>query len=227
MTEAELARYFPVLYHMAADGSWESIRRHGLLSTTALLDLWGYSGASRDAIESMRRPRSVAIDHPVHGRALIRDQAPLSDAALVKCLIGMGPAEWYRILNGKVFFWLGMRRLHGLLDAKLYRQQAHIVITVDTASLLNVHAANATLSRINSGATHRGGSPRGSSTFTRVADFPFNAARRSTTSINESIAELAVDYGIPDIQDHVIAVERMFSGEVVETIYRREAKRGA
>ena len=35
--ERLISRY-PTLYHMAEDGSWESIQRHGLLSTSALLD---------------------------------------------------------------------------------------------------------------------------------------------------------------------------------------------
>ena len=53
MTEGELAeliRDCPTLYHMAECGSWPSIRRHGLLSTSALLDLYGVQGAERDVI---------------------------------------------------------------------------------------------------------------------------------------------------------------------------------
>lgn len=51
MTEddlGELLRDCPVLYHMAARGSWESIQRHGLLSTSALLDLFGVMGDRRE-----------------------------------------------------------------------------------------------------------------------------------------------------------------------------------
>lgn len=35
----ELAERYPRLFHMAAAGSWPSIERHGLLSTSALLDI--------------------------------------------------------------------------------------------------------------------------------------------------------------------------------------------
>jgi hypothetical protein len=44
-----------VLYHMAEDGSWESIRQIGLLSTSALLDRFEVEGERRYAIESTRR----------------------------------------------------------------------------------------------------------------------------------------------------------------------------
>jgi len=54
VTDAELAELLqdcPTLYHMAERGSWPSIREHGLLSTSALLDLYGKQGAEREAIE--------------------------------------------------------------------------------------------------------------------------------------------------------------------------------
>jgi hypothetical protein len=221
VTIEELTKYFPVLFHMAQDGSWESIKKHGLLSTSALLDLFELSGEDREAIESRRRPRSITISHPLHGAAVIRDQAPISDAILERCLIDMEPAAWYRLLNSRVFFWLGRRRLEGLLNAHLYRGRTHTVLTLDTASLVSHYARQIVLSRINSGATHRGGSPRGTRTFSSIADFPFTAGRRSDTSIRELIAELAVDYGIHDIARYVAKVERMLGSAVVETIYER------
>jgi hypothetical protein len=42
-TEHLISRY-PVLYHMAEDGSLESIRRLGLLSTSALLGAFEVGG---------------------------------------------------------------------------------------------------------------------------------------------------------------------------------------
>ena len=221
MTIEELTNYFPVLYHMAEDGSWESIKKHGLLSTSALLDLFELSGEEREAIEARRRPRSVPISHPLHGGAVIRDQAPISDAILERCLVDMEPTAWYRLLNSRVFFWLGRRRLEGLLNALLYRGRTHTVLTLDTAGLVSRYASHIVLSRINSGATHRGGSPRGTGTFVPLLNFPFTAGRRSDASIQESVAELAVDYGIRDIERYVAKVERMMGSVAVETIYER------
>jgi hypothetical protein len=47
VTEEELVSIYPRLWHMAEDGSWPSIADNGLLSTSALLDLYGVSGKSR------------------------------------------------------------------------------------------------------------------------------------------------------------------------------------
>ena len=103
----ELVRYYPRLYHMAADGSWQSIARHGLLSTTSLLDLFEIIGQRRVDLESRHRPESVVIDHPRYGRAWIRDQKPMDDVGLSRALQdGLVPEQWYRMLNQRVFFWL-------------------------------------------------------------------------------------------------------------------------
>ena len=55
---------YPRLYHMAESGSWCSVREHGLLSTSALLDLFEISGSKRREIESEWRPNIVPIGHP-------------------------------------------------------------------------------------------------------------------------------------------------------------------
>ena len=65
--EGFIARY-PRLWHMAEAGSWDGIRERGLLSTTALLDLFEINGARRLELKSARRPASVAITHPTTAR---------------------------------------------------------------------------------------------------------------------------------------------------------------
>jgi len=67
---------------MAEDGSWEGIRRLGLLSTSALLDRFEVQVERRRRIESARRPKIEAIEHPEHGRALILDSKPMHETVL-------------------------------------------------------------------------------------------------------------------------------------------------
>ena len=80
-TERLISRY-PTLYHMAEDGSWESIQRHGLLSTSALLDRFEIEDEQRFAVESARRPEFIRIEHPEYGTALVRDNKPMQEKAL-------------------------------------------------------------------------------------------------------------------------------------------------
>src|SRR5689334_13986459 len=106
ITPEQFAAHYPRLYHMAEAGVWPSIERHGLLSTTALLDLFEVNGNQRRAIQSEHRPESVTITHPQHGSAVIRDQKPMREGALRKCLREMSPQQWYEMLNGRVFLWV-------------------------------------------------------------------------------------------------------------------------
>ena len=55
----ELAGKYPLLFHMAELGSWPSIERHGLRSTSMLLDLFEVSGSKLEDLEYRVCPESV------------------------------------------------------------------------------------------------------------------------------------------------------------------------
>lgn len=188
---------------MAELGSWPSIRTNGLLSTSALLDLFEKSGRDREEIESKWRPESVRIRHPSYGEAVIRDQKPLHSGAnpFIK---GMTPNQYYQLLNGKVFFWTRRERLVSLLGARAYRGRSHDVLIVDTQSLVQRHLEEITLSPINSGAFF-GSGERGSFTFKSVRDYPYEERRKKNP--HDAVVELAVEYAVKDIEDHTIRVE--------------------
>lgn len=217
MTIEELYSDFPFLFHMAERGSWESIARHGLLSTTALLDLFEYTDGQRFSIESQHRPKSVTIKHPVLGTAVIRDQKPMSDSGLQRCLSDCTPEEWYRILNRHVFFWVTKERLLGLLKAQLYRNKEHDVITVDTRGLVAQYGDAIVLSPMNSGCTIPIPHPRSMGIFMPITSFPFTERRRTRQKRN-ALVELAVRYSVPDITRFVVRVERMHGDQVTQTI---------
>lgn len=221
LTPQKLAASSPFLYHMAAVDSWSSINEHGLLSTTALLDLFGYKGQEREEIESHRRPKDYVIKHPTYGQAVIRDNLPMSDRALSKCLVGYTNREWYELLNRRVFFWLSRERLFKFLDAREYRARRQTVITVSTTELLARHAHRVTLSPINSGSTIRKPAPRGVATFRSISEYPFEHWRRKRRSRKSAVVELAVDYSVPDIRDLATKVEHVEHGKVVETVWER------
>ena len=225
MTEAELAeliRDCPTLYHMAERGSWPSIRQHGLLSTSALLDRYGVDGPERDAIEGQRRPEGVTVEYSTFGRIVIRDQKPMDDAGLRLCLLdGLLPEEWYRCLNRKVFFWLTRERLLRLLHARVNRALEHDVLELDTASLVAAYRSAITLSPINSGTTKpfpSTASKRGRATFLSIADYPYAQWRSSGRKLGERAVELTVDYGVPDVTRFVRRIVRMQGGMVISTI---------
>lgn len=201
-----IARY-PILFHMAEDSSWPSIRQHGLRSTSSLLDLYGYRGEDRVRIEAQHRPESIVIRRSGLNDAVIRDQKPMSDSALRRCLTGMTPAAWYKHLNNRVFFWSTEKGLRTLLNAAEYRDRPHIVLVCDTASLVERHGAQITLSAMNSGCTRPFAWPRGLATFKRIEKYPL-AERLRRYGTARGVVEIAVDDAVPDVPGIVLRVER-------------------
>lgn len=186
---------------MANDDSWPNIKEHGLLSTSALLDKWEYTGPEREAIECKLRQEKVCIYHKEYGKAVIRDQKAMQPERLKSCLTNnITIEEWCKFINKRVFFWANWTGLKILLSANEYVRKPHLVITVDTRKLLQQHDSKVTLSSINTGSTYprRGRvnpEPRNFATFQGIPEYT-----------HPWINELAIDYEIPDISDFIICV---------------------
>jgi hypothetical protein len=178
----------------------EQVMRHGLLSTSALLDRCEVNGEQRFNIESCQRPRSVPISHSVHGESLINDQAPMNAAALSKYLIDLSPEQWCRSLNRRVFFWPTQGRLEKHIGARLTAGRPKIVFSFETRSVFDVLDFDFfEFSAINSGNTMRKAAPRGSATFLKASDYPFQE-RRKSRGLGDAIAEVTYPYAVTSSQ---------------------------
>jgi hypothetical protein len=221
VTEAELEELLarcPTLYHMAEEATWPSIRQSGLLSTTALLDLYGVGGATRVQIEERRRPASVPLERAGLPPAIVRDQLPMDDVGLRRCLPPhLTPADWYQLLNKKVFFWLTRDRLVRLLNAGTYRDRPHTVIEVSARAVVEAHRERIWLCPMNSGCTKPFPHPRNENTFRRIPDYPYAHWRKRRAS-GERVVELAVDYSLPEVARLLIQVIRMQGGRQLDIL---------
>lgn len=220
ITVEELVEHYPYFYHMAEADSWDSIRKKGLLSTSALLDLFEIYGKKRFAIESCHRPKCITIEHPEHGRAVIRDQIPMRERSLLKCLEGISPRKWYEFLNGKVFLWATLHRLQALLNARAYRGKEHVILKLDARGLLSKYASTVLLSPINSGSTIYRPSLRGMTTFQSLNSYPFEE-RRKKRGLPDAVAEMVFDYGIRDIRKYVLRVEKRRENRLLKVIWEK------
>jgi hypothetical protein len=123
----------------------------------------------------------------------------MDDKGLSRCLKdGLTPHAWYRLLNGKVFFWLTQERLLRLLKAGTYRNEEHDVLELDASPLVEAYRDKIWLCPMNSGCTKPFPHPRGISTFQRIADYPY-AQRKpkkkpGERSIKMAVSELTVRY---------------------------------
>ena len=203
VNRTDFVELHPQLFHMAADGTWPSIQIHGLLSTSAVLDLVGVDGDRRVELETRRRIDSVQVSGDGVDFVL-RDQKPLHERKLASCLVDMTVGEWLTMLNHKVFLWPSREKCARLLNAKAYRDSWHTVIEFDTAALLDRYAV--TVSPINSGSVLYNPPRRGSFTFTTIGEFPVERYRKRGK--RKMVAEVAVDYALPDAGELAIGVWR-------------------
>lgn len=219
MDERTLIEQYPLTFHMAEMSGLQNILDHGLLSTTALLDLFGVTGQKKFEIESQWRAKAVVLEHPLYGTAFVRDQLPMPESKLRGCLTDMTPKEWYELINRKSFFWVDKTPLVWMLKATPYRDREHAVITVPTRSLLDNHADRITLSAINSGSVNPAKAtgtprPRGRDTFKPLKNYT-----------SRWVNELTVEHSVPDIADLAIRVEAWQRDKRLRVIWSRDAGR--
>lgn len=197
------------LYHMSEKGSWPHIQELGLLSTSALLDSCGYTGAKRFQIESQLRKSKRAIIHPTRGTLYIRDQVPMLDwpeegIYLDKLLDnGVTRQEWLEFLNRKVFFWVTKDELIKMLCARQYKGKPQWIITIVTKSLLQEYSDKAYISDQNTGSLYSR-RKRGPKSFVPLSNCP----------VKSGIKELAIDYHVPNLSNFAISVDE-YMGEKV------------
>ncbi|MCH1867331.1 hypothetical protein [Nocardioides sp. CFH 31398] len=204
MEVAELVEKHPRVFHVAAAESWPSIQRHGLLSAEALLDRYGVTGEERDSLLRRPRPRSVTLQDPELGVAVVRDQLPLK---FIERLVEPGTTveDFCLALNARTYLAATRARLDRLLGARAYRGRPQVVLTVDTVALVARHADAVRLCRFNSGAcTHLSHPVRGPGSWSTIADYPYDAHRRR---YGDPLAEVTVLGGVPDVTDLVTDLE--------------------
>jgi hypothetical protein len=207
----------PRLYHLAELDNWPSIRRNGLLSATALMDLAGLQGAARNRCERRHRPADIEL----RPGCRIREQARIPPAALHRCLVGVTPAQWYALLNQRVFLWLDTARLNRQRRACDGRPQ--VVLTIDTHGLLGRYADATALTPINTGNARRNPASRGRATFVpyrqwveRGWESEAKALGKRTRPRSHAPVEFTVAGGIPDVMEYLLDAVELAPGQAFE-----------
>jgi hypothetical protein len=149
------------IYHLAEAANWAAIQKQGqLLSASRLLPQSGLSNIECQRLEHNQRREHTELPNGVR----IRDQCPLPPPPLEACLVDMTPADWYALVNRRVFFWLDHERLNRPRKA-CEPPRPQVVLVIDTAALVAAHGDGIAVTPINTGNARRSPARRGRATF--------------------------------------------------------------
>ena len=193
------------IYHLAEEANLRSIQEYGLLSATRLIAAARLSLADRRSLEREQRRGHTELPSGVQ----MRDQRPMPPNALQGCLVGLTPADWYGLVNARVFFWLDPGRLNRQRAACECRPQ--VVLAIDTARLIDAYAEQAEVTPINTGNARRKPAVRGTATFVPYTTWLKSGWESETKALgipprrrSHPPAELTVRDAVPDIMRFTI-----------------------
>lgn len=174
----------PFLYHLTDSRNFDLILKHKkLFSTQELVIKSDLEAEFKTSFLRSRRPRHFVLNID-NQQYFIRDQRPISEKNLAKCLTpGWGIEDFYSLLNNRVFFWPTIKRLQS--HYARYKAENPVIIKVKSSEILTINL-HAEYSRLNSGATrsnsYLGGAPplRGEGTFLSAEKY-----NRSVSSVAE------------------------------------------
>ena len=204
MTPDELAERLPRLHHITDRAAWPMIERHGLLTTDQIVERFVADPAERERLRTERRTDFVVVHDGPDGRVTINDNLPLHFNTLAPALDdGLTPAEWLRLLNGRVYFWPDVERGAGFLRAGRRGGREKLLLTFDTRSLAAAYEGRLDLAPINTGSAVRKAARRGHATFTPASAVGWDEWRRLRGRLDK-VAEISVRGGVPDALDHLV-----------------------
>jgi hypothetical protein len=208
VTPAELASLHPRLFHLTTPEGLDGIRRRGLWPASRLLELFEVDPSMRGELERRRRHASAALDHPLHGRAVLSDNLPLSEAKLGRVLDdGLTPGDWLQLLNRRVFFWADEGHAMNLRNARAYRDQPRRLLVFDTAALAERYPEAIEIAPINTGATLHQPARRGLATFAPLLSTDYGVwRRRRGLKAPDRIKEVTVAREMPDACEFLLEV---------------------
>lgn len=140
---------FPYLYHLTcAENARNIINDLKLYSANSLIDM----SSDAQAIEFKSHKRLTHKEITINGRKIfLRDQRPISEVALAKCLTDNWTIPRYlKFLNERVFMWPTINRLER--HFKRYAHEKPVIFRFSTKEMIEENS-HVKFCRLNSGAT--------------------------------------------------------------------------
>lgn len=194
--------YTPYLYHLTSLQNAKRIISEGkLYSANALID----ASDDKKNKEIKRRKRFSHQALIIKGsEVFLRDQRPISEVALAKCLTdNWAVADFLFFLNDRVFTWPNLNRLERHYNR--YKDEGPVIFRFSTKEMIEANP-HVKFARLNTGATRAnsylgGKAPeRGKQTFQRAEEYLFPIGSVAEVTFEKSCT-IAGNFGIDNIPE--------------------------
>lgn len=178
------------------------------------MDIAGVAGDERRQLEREQRLCHTTLPNGIQ----IRDQKPMPATALRTCLVGLTPAEWFALINARVFFWFDPARLNRQRAA--CNQRSQIVLTIDAFTLVKEYREIVSVTPFNTGNARRRPAKRGTTTFVPYNSWLESAWASEALGLgtrerghSQEPVELTIAGTVPDVAKYVIATQELDVGQ--------------
>lgn len=173
----QLATKFPKLWHVTFAGGWAGIHRNRLLRAVDV--------DPTHAASIRPEPQVVQWDHG--GAIVLRDQVR-SRTDPPASLDGVSPSQWWRLINGRVYFFPREADAERLVTAYLSKRRPQEVIKFRTTPALEDVATSVEVATVNAGVFPRHSGPsRGQATFVPLGQFPHTQVSAMEITVIERV----------------------------------------
>ena len=182
--------HFPRVFHVSLCPQSSTIESSGLFSAAGLLARSALSIEERGHILASQRKTTVIL-HTDFGETVLNDQIPLPAKALLRCLNGISPEDWYVEMNERIFFFLNEDKARNFAKVRADKLPARTLLCLNTEKLIAGSETDFELCAFNSGNAMRKPVRRDRDSFQTIAKYPL-AERARKYGWNHAVSELSI-----------------------------------
>ncbi len=182
--------HYPRVFHVSLCLQASTIRSAGLFSAAGLLKRCSLSSEECERILHSQR-KATKILQTDFGATVLNDQLPLPAKALLRCLNGMSPEEWYAEVNERIFFFLNEDKARSFAKVRADKLPTRTLLCLNTEKLIRGLENDFELCAFNSGNAMRKPVRRDRDSFQTISTYPL-AERARKYGLNRAASELSI-----------------------------------
>jgi hypothetical protein len=182
--------HYPRVFHVSLCPRSSTIKSAGLFSAAGLLACSALSSEEREHILFSQRKTTLILQTDF-GETVLNDQFPLPAKALLRCLNGISPQDWYAEMNERIFFFLNEDKARSFGSVRADKLPARTLLCLNSKNLIAGLEDDFELCAFNSGNAMRRAVRRDRNSFQTIDKYPL-IERARKYGWHHAVSELSI-----------------------------------